>query len=132
MGSKIDDELTYRIIGCAMTVHKKLGCGFPEKIYQRALAIELKKQGLNFVQEMAIQLMYDQISIGTRRVDFFVEQKVIVELKAIHELKDGHLNQAINYCEATGLPYGLLLNFGSASLEYKRVYNINHPDNKPS
>ena len=124
-----EKELTHRIIGCSMKVHSTLGSGFQEVIYQRALAIEMKKQGLSYVREMEMEIFYDEIQIGTRRVDFFVEDRIMVELKAIAKLDDSHLAQAMNYCQAYGLPIGLLINFGSKSLEFKRVYNINHPDN---
>lgn len=124
------EELTHKIIGCAMKVHSTLGNGFQEVIYQRALAIEMEKQGLSFKREMEMTIFYEGINIGTRRVDFFVEDFVMVELKAIIKLEEVHLAQAMNYCQAYNLPVGLLLNFGSKSLEFKRVYNVNHPENK--
>ncbi len=123
------EELTHRIIGCAMKVHSTLGNGFQEKIYQRALAIEMKNQDLAFKREMEMFIYYEGINIGTRRVDFFVEDFVMVELKAIIKLEDVHLAQAMNYCQAYNLPIGLLINFGAKSLEFKRVYNVNHPEN---
>ena len=125
-----DKELTHKIIGCSMKVHSTLGSGFQEVIYQRALAIEMEKQGLSYKREMEMEIFYDEIQIGTRRVDFFVKDRIMLELKAITKLDDSHLAQAMNYCQAYGLPIGLLVNFGSKSLEFKRVYNINHPDNK--
>lgn len=124
------EELTHKIIGCAMKVHSTLGNGFQEVIYQRALAIEMEKQNLNFKREMEMTIFYDGFDIGTRRVDFFVEEVVMVELKALIKLEDVHLAQAMNYCQAYNLPIGLLINFGSKSLEFKRVYNLNHPENK--
>ena len=124
------EELTHKIIGCAMKVHSTLGNGFQEVIYQRALAIEMEKQGLGFNREMEMSIFYDGIDIGSRRLDFFVEDYVMVELKALIKLEDVHLAQAMNYCQAYNLPVGLLINFGSKSLEFKRVYNINHPENK--
>lgn len=124
------EELTRKIIGCAMKVHSALGNGFQEVIYQRALAIEMEKQGLRFSREMEMTIYYEGIEIGTRRVDFFVEDNIMVELKAIIRLEDVHLAQAMNYCQAYNLPIGLLINFGAKSMEFKRVYNINHPDNK--
>ena len=123
-------ELTHKIIGCAMKVHSTLGNGFQEVIYQRALAIELGKQGLGFERELEMTIMYEGIDIGTRRVDFFVESTILVELKALINLEAVHLAQAMNYCQAYNLPVGLLINFGSKSLEFKRVYNVNHADNK--
>jgi len=124
------EELTHKIIGCAMKVHSTLGNGFQEVIYQRALAIEMRKQGLNFQREMEMKIYYEGEDIGTRRVDFFVGDKIMVEIKARIALEEVHLAQAMNYCQAYNLPIGLLINFGAKSLEFKRVYNINHPDNK--
>ena len=123
-------DLTRKIIGCAMKVHSILGNGFQEVIYQRALAIEFKKQGLSFKRELVMTIYYDGEDIGTRRVDFFVEDIVMLEMKAVIQLEDVHLAQAMNYCQAYNLPIGLLINFGSKSLEFKRVYNINHPENR--
>jgi GxxExxY protein len=119
------NDLTHKIIGCAMQVHRVLGNGFQEVIYQRAIAIEMQKQGLSFQREMEMTIFYDGFDIGTRRVDFFVESKVMVELKAIEKLEDVHKAQAINYCEAYNIADGLLINFGGKSLEFKRVYNKN-------
>ena len=113
-----------------MKVHSTLGNGFQEVIYQRALAIEMGKQGLGYKQEMVMSIYYDEINIGTRRVDFFVEDCIMVELKAVIKLEDVHLAQAMNYCQAYNLPIGLLINFGAKSLDFKRVYNVNHPENK--
>lgn len=124
------EDLTHKIIGCAMKVHSALGNGFQEVIYQRALVIEMEKQGLGFQREMEMNIYYDNIAIGTRRVDFFVENTIMVELKAVIKLEDVHLAQAMNYCQAYNLPVGLLINFGARSLEFKRVYNLNHPENK--
>jgi len=114
-------ELTGKIIGCAMEVHRILGNGFQEVIYQRALAKEMNMQGLLFSREHEMQIYYKGEDIGTRRVDFFVEGKVMVELKAVVQLEDVHLAQAINYLEAYGLNIGLLINFGNTSLQFKRV-----------
>jgi GxxExxY protein len=124
------EEITKKIIGCAMKVHSQLGNGFQEVIYQRALVIEMEKQGLGFKREMEMLIYYDGIEIGMRRVDFFVEDIIMVEIKAVIKLEDVHLAQAMNYCQAYKLPIGLLINFGSKSLEFKRVYNVNHPENK--
>ncbi|MEZ5672551.1 MAG: GxxExxY protein [Thiotrichaceae bacterium] len=117
------EALTYKIIGAAMQVHRIMGNGFQEVIYQRCLSIEMQKQGLNFSREHEMKIYYDNIEVGTRRVDFFVETQVMVELKALIKLEDVHLAQAINYLEAYHLPVGLLINFGGRSLEYKRVFN---------
>lgn len=119
------NALTHKIIGCAMQVHRTLGNGFQEVIYQRALAIEFAFQRVDFAREMEMDLFYREQHIGTRRVDFFVENKVMVEIKAIEKLEDVHKAQAINYCEAYNIADGLLINFGSKSLDFKRVYNKN-------
>ena len=126
------NQLTHKIIGCAMEVHRFLGNGFQEVIYQRCLAIEFSLQGLNFAREQEMEIFYKEHHVGTRRVDFFVEDKVMVELKAIEKLEDVHKAQAINYCEAYNIADGLLINFGARSLDFKRVYNKNlvHPANK--
>ncbi len=104
------EELTHKIIGCAMKVHSTLGNGFQEVIYQRALAIEMSKQGLGYQREMEMTIFYEGEDIGTRRVDFFVEDKIMVELKALITLEEVHLAQAMNYCQAYNLPIGLLRN----------------------
>ena len=119
------NELTHKIIGCAMKVHSTLGNGFQELIYQRALAIEMQFQGLAFEREKEMPIFYRDMNIGTRRVDFFVQNSVMVELKAIEKLEDVHKAQAINYCEAYNIADGLLINFGGKSLDFKRVYNKN-------
>lgn len=116
-----ESELTGKIIGCCMEVHRLLGNGFQEVIYQRALAIELRRQDIGFSREQEMELFYKGEPIGTRRVDFFVEGKVLVELKAISQLEDVHLAQAINYLEAYRIETGLLVNFGAKSLAFKRV-----------
>jgi GxxExxY protein len=121
----LHSELTGKIIGCAMEVHKTLGNGFQEVIYQRALEIEMAQQRLSASREHEMEIVYKGIKIGSRRVDFFVEGKVMVEIKALIQLEDVHLAQAINYLEAYGLDVGLLLNFGSRSLQFKRVMKSN-------
>lgn len=116
-------ELTGKIIGCSMEVHKILGNGFQEVIYQRALEKEMALQGLSFAREFEMPIFYKEEQIGKRRVDFLVEEVVSVELKALVKLEDVHLAQAINYLEAYNLEIGLLLNFGAKSLEFKRLIN---------
>jgi GxxExxY protein len=117
------EELTRKIIGCAIEVHRRLGNGFQEVIYQRALEIEMRFANLDFSREMDMPIYYREEQIGTRRVDFFVESKIMVELKALIKLEDVHLAQAMNYLEAYKKEIGLLLNFGAKSLEFKRVHN---------
>jgi len=121
-------EITEKIIGCALTVHNTLGNGFQELIYQRCLEIEMTKQGLGFARELEMPIYYDGIAVGGRRVDFFVENAIMVELKALINLDDVHLAQAMNYLEAYKMEVGLLINFGARSLQFKRVHNnkINH------
>ena len=118
-------ELTGKVIGCAMEVHSALGNGFQEVIYQRALEVEMTDQGLSFSREHEMPIFYKKQQIGTRRADFLVDNVVMVELKAIIQLEDVHLAQAMNYLEAYDLEVGLLINFGARSLEFKRVANRN-------
>ena len=106
-----------------MKVHNTLGNGFQEVIYQRCLAIELEKAGLSFGREIEQTIFYLGIEVGTRRADFVVESKVIVELKALINLEDVHQAQAKNYVVAYDFPIGLLINFGAKSLQHKRVHN---------
>jgi GxxExxY protein len=117
------EDLTQKIIGCAMQVHRTMGNGFQEVIYQRALAIEMQFQGLSFEREKEMDIFYRGENIGARRVDFFVEGCIMVELKAVIQLEDVHLAQAMNYLEAYGMEIGLLINFGARSLQFKRVHN---------
>ncbi len=129
MNQEITDDLTYKIIGCAMKVHSTLGNGFQEVIYQRALAIELRNAGLAYSREQEMSIFYDGEEIGKRRVDFLIEGEVLVELKAIVQLEDAHLAQGLNYLVAYNLDKGLLINFGARSLQVKR---LRHPLNKYS
>jgi len=117
------DDITYKINGCAMKVHNELGNGFQEVIYQRCLAIELERAGLKFAREVEQDIFYDEIHVGTRRADFVVEGDIIVELKALINLEDVHLAQAKNYVVAYNKPIGLLINFGSNSLQFKKIFN---------
>jgi len=116
-------ELTHKIIGCAMEVHRVLGPGFQEYIYQRALSIELKNSLVKFEEEYELPIFYKGQKIGLRRVDFFIENSICVEIKAKSEIENSHLAQAINYIEASGVPAGLIINFGAASLQFKRIHN---------
>lgn len=116
-------EITEKIIAAAMKVHSTLGNGFQEVIYQRALEVEFRLQGLRYEREKELPIFYKREQIGTRRVDFFVDNKIMVELKAITLLENVHLAQAMNYLEAYNMEIGLLINFGAKSLEFKRVHN---------
>ena len=116
-------DLTEKIIGCAMKVHRELGSGFQEYIYQRALEIELKKIAIKFIREYEMPIYYQGEKIGIRVVDFFVDEKIMVELKAVTDMNDVHLAQGLNYLEASGYEVGLLINFGAKSLQFKRLHN---------
>ena len=131
-------EITEKIIGASFEVHKFLGNGFQEVIYQRALAYELECANLTFNREIEQDIYYKELSepIGTRRADFVVEGKVLVELKAINQLENVHLAQTLNYLKAYKLEIGLLINFGAISLEFKRLIltlksvQSNNPSNR--
>jgi len=116
-------DITEKILKCAFRVHTVLGNGFQEVIYQRALEIEMRKNGLNFAREFEMPIYYDGIRIGTRRVDFLVEEIISVEIKAVIQLENVHLAQAKNYLEAYNIEVGMLINFGAVSMEYKRLTN---------
>lgn len=115
-------DITHKIIGAAMEVHKFLGNGFQEVIYQRALAYEMRLVNLEFAREIEQDIFYKELQepIGTRRADFVVEGKVLVELKAMSKLEEVHWAQTLNYLKAYKLEVGLLINFGAKSLEWKR------------
>ena len=117
------DDLTYKVNGCALKVHNTLGNGFQEVIYQRCLAIELKRANINFGRKVSQDIYYEDVKVGMRRADFVVENKIIVELKAVITLENVHLAQAKNYVIAYDFPIGLLINFGSTSLQFKKVFN---------
>lgn len=124
-------EITGSIIGAAMQVHNILGNGFQEKIYQRALEIELPLFNLEYKREFVMQIFYRGNHIGTRRVDFLIQDIISLEIKAVIRLEDVHLAQAINYLEAYNLEIGLLINFGSKSLEIKRLINSKYNPANP-
>lgn len=115
------NPLTHAVIGCAMRVHRALGPGFPEIIYQRALVVELSRESIAAQREVALPVYYRLEQVGSRRVDFLVDSRVIVELKAVSALTVAHQTQVLNYLESFRIPVGLLLNFGSPRLEYKRL-----------
>ena len=114
------NDVTKTIIGCAMNVHSELGSGFPELIYQRGLAVEMREAGLDFQGEVHLPVFYKSTNIGARRADFLVEGQVLVELKAVAELADAHFAQVVNYLKAYRLEVALLVNFGEASLRHRR------------
>lgn len=113
-------DITKKIIKCAFKVHNNLGNGFQEVIYQRALSYEFRKEGLIFEREKEMTIYYDGITIGKRRVDFVVDHDIMLELKAVTEIERVHFAQAINYIEAYKVQIGLLINFGSRSVEVRR------------
>ncbi|MDP4220119.1 MAG: GxxExxY protein [Bacteroidota bacterium] len=118
-----EKELTEKIIGCAMKIHRTMGNGFQEVVYQRCLEIEFRKNGIQHSREHEMPLRYEGENVGVRRVDFLVDNKIPVELKAITDLEDVHLAQGLNYLEAYNLEIGLLINFGARSLQVKRLLN---------
>jgi len=122
-------DITEKIIGCALKVHQRMRSGYPELIYNRCLVIEFERASLPFLIEIELPIFYEEIQVGKRRVDFLIENKVVIEIKAVSELTDIHLAQALNYLEALNLEVGLLMNFGSKSLEVKRLINNKY---KPS
>ena len=116
-------EITEKIIGCAMKVHRHFGLGFPEVVYTRSLMIELEKIGLKFKQEVEKDILYDGKLIYKRRLDLIVEDVVLVELKALKEIDNTEQNQILNYLRVFNLEVGLLINFGTPSLQFKRLIN---------
>ncbi|MGV8962651.1 MAG: GxxExxY protein [Candidatus Saccharimonadaceae bacterium] len=118
------EELTHKIIGCAIEVHSHLGNGFTDIIYQQALSFEMNMNNIHFERDKKMLLQYKGHEVGTHLVDFFVEEKIMVDIKAILNLEDVHLAQSINNVEAYNMEVGLLLNFGSKRLQFKRVHNI--------
>ena len=116
-------DVTYKIIGAAMEVHRNLGCGFPEHVYHRALEIEFPLHGVQVISEYSMPIFYKGVQIASRRVDFLVDNIIPTEIKAVGVLEDSHLAQALNYREAYNLEVGMLLNFGNVSLQYKRIIN---------
>lgn len=119
----IEDQLTHEIIGAAYQVHKVLGAGFLEKVYEKAMVIELNKRGLEVDQQFPIPVYYDGIQVGDYYADLLVEGEVIVELKAVESISKAHQTQLVNYLQGVGFEYGLLINFGK-SVEVKRKYRI--------
>lgn len=118
------EELTHKIIGCAIEVHSQLGNGFTDSIYQQALAFEMAMNNLHFERNKEMILQYKGHEVGTHLVDFFVEDKIMVDIKSILNIEEVHLAQSINNVEAYNMEVGLLLNFGSKRLQFKRVHNI--------
>ncbi len=116
------DDLTYKIIGLAMAVHRELGPGFPEKVYQAAMTVAMAGESMAFDNEFPVSVFFRQQLVGKFKLDLVVAQTVIVELKAVETLTALHMQQVIAYLTASGLPVGLLINFGAPSLQYKRLF----------
>jgi GxxExxY protein len=117
----IHSELTNKIIGLAIKVHKTLGPGFAEKLYEKALIHELLKHKIEYVTQKEIKIRYDGISLGSQRIDLLIENKVIVEIKVVSEINEVNIAQVVSYLKATSIKLGLLLNFAKNKLEIKRV-----------
>lgn len=118
--SMIYADLTYEVIGCAMRVHRYFGLGYPESVYRKSLLIELGNAGLNARSELERDIYYQGQLVGSRRLDILVEGKLLLELKATNVLNEAHVNQVLNYLKLFDIRLGLLLNFGTARLEYRR------------
>lgn len=121
------EDLTYRIIGCAMRIHSVLGAGFLESVYHRAMEHELRKAGIEFESEYPLKVYYDSQLVGRFSADLFVENCLLVELKAVLKLNHSHTAQLVNYLSATEVDDGLLINFGSSKLDYKRKFRTYRP-----
>jgi GxxExxY protein len=117
------NEISEKVIGCAFRVHNILGCGFLERVYENALVIELRKAGLKIIQQAPIKVHYESKTVGDYIADILVEDKVIIEIKAVKHIDEIHEAQLINYLKATRLKLGLVLNFGRPKLEIKRLVN---------
>jgi GxxExxY protein len=129
MKKEEQDKITHGIIGCAMEVHSILGNGFQEVVYQRALSLELSLHNVEHQREFEMPLFYKGVDVGQRRVDFLVANEISVEIKAISNLENTNLTQAMNYLEAYNLQTGLLINFGADSLQFKRLFNKRYNKN---
>ena len=127
----MDNELSQRVIGCAFEVSNTLGAGFFENVYEKALCVELEKSGLNFQCQKSVIVKYKDILVGEYITDIVVEDSLLLELKAVKSLCSEHEAQLMNYLKATGLSYGLLLNFGKPKLGIKRmIWNHNETKKK--
>ena len=126
-----EQALTHAIIDAIITVHGTLGPGFLESVYQRALAIELKKRAIRFAMEVDVEIKYEEHPIGRHRLDLVVEDQVIVELKTVEDLGKAHYAQVRSYLRVTGLPVALLVNFSKEKADYRRVVSSPHPPSSP-
>lgn len=123
MDKKAIDELSNKIIGIAIEVHKTIGPGFVEKIYERALAYEFQKRKIKFANQKVIRVRYKEIELGDQRIDFLIKNEIILELKAVSQIDELHIAQMLSYLKATNKKLGLILNFAKPTLEIKRVIN---------
>src|SRR3989337_4426829 len=117
------EDLSYKIIGLAMEVHRKLGYGFLEKVYENALMLLLRRGGIEAKQQAPIKVYFEGEVVGEYFADILVEDKIILELKVLEKITDVHIAQALNYLKATGLELAIILNFGKRKLEYERLIN---------
>lgn len=125
MNTEQINKLSNRIIGYAINIHRALGPGFIEKIYAKALAHELNKNKVNLAQEKLIRIKYDNLLLGDHRLDFLIEDEIILEIKAVYEINNFHMAQMLSYLKATNKKLGLILNFSRSKLQIKRVvYNL--------
>ena len=126
MKNRVADTRAQKVIGLAMKVHRTLGCGFAETVYRNALAIELKHAGMDFEIHPMLSVLYEGVEVGVFQADLIIEKQLVIELKAVEALNYAHSAQLVNYLTATKIDHGLLLNFGSRSLEFKtksRIYS---------
>jgi GxxExxY protein len=124
MKEDFKDELTYKVIGCAMKIHRVLGGGLHESVYQRALSIEFRNSFIQFVSDPVLPIYYESEEIGVRKIDFVIEDAVMIQLKVIISLEEVHMLQGLNHLVALGIDKGLILNFGAQNLEVKRVRQL--------
>ena len=123
-------ELSYKIIGIAMDIYNQIGAGFPEKVYEKALMILFKKNGIKAQNQVRFSVIFEEQNIGDFIADIVVEDKIILEIKSIKELKNIHKTQTINYLKASGLKLGILLNYGENKLKSERLINLNNEEEK--
>ena len=119
--SYLFEDLSGKIIGAAIKVHRELGSAYEEKIYQRALYLEFQKAKLSFAREKEINIKYQGVTLGKKKLDFVVDNKIIIELKKSDEINNVHIAQVVSYLKTLGLQLGLILNFGLSKLQIKRV-----------
>ena len=117
----IHKELVYQVVGCAMKVHRELGYGFLEKVYENSLMLLLKKEGITVKQQHPVPVYFEGETVGEYFADILIEDKILIELKTVEKISKVHYAQLLNYLKATGIQLGLLINFGPQKLEYERL-----------